>query len=188
MFKSQDDFSNPEPRYITCRKWPRTHHKKVVNTLHLQCFTDKPPIGRKNGSYPYDGCMRRGAYYLEAWTLVSQGRNNLWYAGDRWRRRFLNKNWKCEASARWIVTYDQVRLKLILGNHGELLHRGESRYKSRQLTKNFQSRSCKGEKTPVYLAVEKVVRWVLARGAVNDIIHMKVDNRTESQDFVQHLT
>lgn len=42
--------------------------------------------------------------------------------------------------------------------------------------------------TPVYQAGEKVVSRFVARGSVNDLIRMKVNNIAESQHFVQHLT
>lgn len=39
-----------------------------------------------------------------------------------------------------------------------------------------------------FKAVEKVVRRVFARGAVNETVYMKIDWLTESEDFLQSLT
>lgn len=56
------------------------------------------------------------------------------------------------------------------------------------LLENETQQASKGKKTPVYQAVEKVVRRVLARGTVNEVRHMKVENLAKSQSFVQHFT
>lgn len=48
--------------------------------------------------------------------------------------------------------------------------------------------AAKRGKTPVYQAVEKVVRQAVARGTVNEVIYLEVDNVAESRDFVQHHT
>lgn len=45
-----------------------------------------------------------------------------------------------------------------------------------------------GEKTAVYQTVEKVVRRAVAQGAVNEVIHTKVNNLAKPQDFIKHLT
>lgn len=39
-------------------------------------------------------------------------------------------------------------------------------------------------KTPIYRAVENVVRRAVVRGAVNEAIRVKVDNLADSKDFV----
>lgn len=44
--------------------------------------------------------------------------------------------------------------------------------------------AAKGKMTPLYQAVETVLRRVVARGAVNEIMEMNLNNLAESQDFV----
>lgn len=56
------------------------------------------------------------------------------------------------------------------------------------LVKNANHKDARGVKRPVYRAVGKVVRRDLDRGAVNMIIHIKVDNLTESQELVENRT
>lgn len=41
---------------------------------------------------------------------------------------------------------------------------------------------------PLYQTVEQMVRQVVARGAVNEVIHVKADNLDMSRELVQQLT
>lgn len=56
------------------------------------------------------------------------------------------------------------------------------------LLKNANLEAAKGDEMGIYQAVEKVVRWVIARGAVNEAIYMKVESLYKLQDFLQHLS
>lgn len=46
----------------------------------------------------------------------------------------------------------------------------------------------KREGKNLYQAVDKIVHRVVARSAINEVIHMKVDKLVELQEYVQHLT
>lgn len=61
------------------------------------------------------------------------------------------------------------------------------RTKGVSLPKTAIHEVAKDKKTPVYLTVERVIRRSVARGAINEVICIKVDNLAEFQYFVQHL-
>lgn len=44
-----------------------------------------------------------------------------------------------------------------------------------------------GEMASLYEAVKKVVHRVIVHGAVNEFIHMRIDNLSKLQEFVQHF-
>lgn len=56
------------------------------------------------------------------------------------------------------------------------------------LIENVNEKASKGEKTPVYRTIWKVIRLVVARDAVKEAIHRKVYNRSESKNLIQDLT
>lgn len=49
-------------------------------------------------------------------------------------------------------------------------------------------KAVKGKQPLVYEPVERAVRRFVALGAINEAIHMKINNLAESEDFVQHFT
>lgn len=55
------------------------------------------------------------------------------------------------------------------------------------LAKPF-GKAAEGESFPVYQVAERIVRLVVAQPAVNDVIHVKVNNLAQLLHFVQHLT
>lgn len=56
------------------------------------------------------------------------------------------------------------------------------------LTENTSHEAAKGRKTTVYQAVERIVCRVVARSAVNVVIHMNVDNFVKSVVLFRHPT
>lgn len=71
-----------------------------------------------------------------------------------------------------------------------LNHRIEAMIETKvvSLLETFNHETARGEKMSVEQAVERVGHRVVARCAVIEVIHMKDDNLSELQDFIQHLT
>lgn len=57
-----------------------------------------------------------------------------------------------------------------------------------RLRQTANQNAIKGEKLPVYQAVQKFVRQVITRGDIIKAIHLKDDSLAKSQDFVQNFT